>query len=251
MEKGRSDKQSHRRLVLTYPLGSGDRHFEVEEQRTVYLELNPEVGPRLIGEIAASGEKSDINLAELLLEFALFLEEVQDRDRVLRQVEFFGDQIGRSLAKMIQEDWPDLSLLEQAGRALDCVLFSMGARYTVRRVKNVLRYDLDLCPLKVVAQSKGRTLEEESSHQILMAICQSLVQAICPTIEVKIPGNSEAAHTIKVFATTGERNNSVRFNSNGELDRKSGRLNPLGGPLAFLYSETPPPLQRIMGRRAH
>ena len=65
------DSADHSRPVLTYPIASGGLYYAVVNERTVYLQGDPEAGFSLYGEIPGGGEGSSVNLAKMLLEFAI------------------------------------------------------------------------------------------------------------------------------------------------------------------------------------
>ena len=88
----------HKKRVLTYPIAIGGMCYAVENERTVYLEGDPETGYSLYGQIPGTTEGSAVNLAEVLLEFAMTWNGPGDRSEARRQMQVFGGHIGEALA---------------------------------------------------------------------------------------------------------------------------------------------------------
>lgn len=201
--------ERYKKNVITYPIKSGGLYCEVVEERTVILELDIETCPRIYGEIPDLGESSNINLSELLLEFALSLEGARNREKTVRRVEYFGNRIGEALADLIKGEEPECDRMVLVSHAMDCILHSMGADYSVYEGEEALDYKLARCPLQSAAEMSGLRMSVESAHTVLNSICQGLVHAIDPFLEVHLPAGTADVHIIEVFAPQFENNSML------------------------------------------
>lgn len=194
-----------RRQILTYQIASGEMRYVVENERTVYLQGDPETGFILYGEIPDEGDVSSVNLAEVLLEFAMSWHAPGDQSEARRQMETFGRHIGEALADQIAQTMPVSGVLQRAAHALEDVFRSLNAPLAnQQQTKNELRYELDQCPLRVAAEVTGMGREADPAHHALNAICQSLVSAIDPKLRIQLPGGPNAEHVIRVLAPASQ-----------------------------------------------
>ena len=90
---------NHKKQVLTYPIASGGMCYAVENERTVYLEGDAGAGHKLYGQLPGGSEASAVNLAEVLLEFAMTWNAPGDQSEARRQMQVFGGHIGQALGR--------------------------------------------------------------------------------------------------------------------------------------------------------
>ena len=192
----------HKKQVLTYPIASGGMGYAVENERTVYLEGDPETGYSLYGQIPGTTEASAVNLAEVLLEFAMTWNSPGDTSEARRQMQVFGEHIGEALATQSVQVKPVNGGLGRAAGALEDVFRSLDASFACCHTKSVVSFQLDQSPLRKAAEVTGLEQEVELAHHAYGAICQSLVGAIDPKLQVQLPGGPNTAHTISVMAPT-------------------------------------------------
>jgi hypothetical protein len=176
--------------------------YAVENERTVYLQGAPETGFSLYGEIPDGGEAAFVNLGEVLLEFAMSWDVPGAPTEARRQMQIFGTHIGEALADQSARAKPVNGVLGRAACALEDVFRSMDASFAYRQSKSEMHYELDRCPLHAVAQVTGMRREAELAHHALNAICQSLVSAIDPELQIQLPGGPNLEHTISILAPT-------------------------------------------------
>jgi hypothetical protein len=195
----------HRRQILTYQIASGEMRYVVENERAVYLQGDPETGFIIYGEIPDEGDASSVNLAEVLLEFAMSWDAPGDQSEAQRQSEIFGRHIGEAVADRIAQTIPASSGLQRAAHALEDILRSLDVPFAdQQQTRNELRYELDQYPLQPTAEVTGMSRAVELAHHTLNAICQSLVSAIDPKLQIQLPGGPNAEHVIRVLAPTSE-----------------------------------------------
>lgn len=193
---------NHKKQVLTYPIASGEMCYAVENERTVYLEGDPETGYNLYGQVPGGTEASAVNLAEVLLEFAMTWNAPGDPPEARRQMQVFGGHIGEALATQDVQVKPINCVLGRAAGALEDVFLSLDASFACRQTKSEVRFQLDQSPLSSAAELTGLEQEAELAHHAFNAICQSLVSAIDPELQVQLPGGPNEEHTISVMAPT-------------------------------------------------
>ena len=194
------DSVDNSRPILTYPIASGEMHYVVENQRTVYFQGDPETGFSLCGRIADGSEASTVNLAEVLFEFAMTWNTPGDPSEARRQMRIFGGNIGEALADQSTQAEPVDCALGRAASVLKDVFCSLDVSFTVQHTKNEVRYELDQYPLRVAAEVTGMGREAELAHHALNAICQSVVNAIDPQLQIQLPGASNGEHAISLLA---------------------------------------------------
>ena len=194
----------HRKPILTYQIASSEMRYVVQNERTVYLQGEPESGFILYGEIPDKGCTSSVNLAEVLLEFAMTWDAPGDQSEALRQMQVVGGHIGEVLADQIVEAMPASRVLQRVAHALEGVFRSLDASFADQRTKNGLHYDLDPCPLRVAADVTGMGREMDPAHHALNAICQNLVSVIDPKLRIQLTSGPGAEHVIRVLAPADE-----------------------------------------------
>jgi hypothetical protein len=190
-----------KRQLVTYPIASGEMCYAVQNERAVYLQGDPETGFSLYGQIPGGGEASSVNLAEVLLEFAMTWNAPGDPSEARRQMQIFGGHIGEALATQGVGTKPVNSGLGLAAGALEDVFRSLDASFAYHQTKSEVRYHLDQSPLRVAAEVTGLEQEADLAHYAFNAICQSLVSALDPELRIQLPGGPNAEHTISVMST--------------------------------------------------
>ena len=189
--------------ILNFPLASGNMYYEVEEEMRLYLDGDCQSGFRLRGGVPSLGEISTVNFAEILLDFALAWNVPGDEEELYRQAKYFGSKIGEFLVNYLEQEMPErLSEmpLQRIDCAVQCILNSMDASFSVETHKNKYIYRFDCCPIIRVALAKGLFFEEEQAHMVLKAVCESCIQKIDPSIKVEFQRGDYAHHVIQVFS---------------------------------------------------
>jgi hypothetical protein len=191
---------NHKKQVLTYPIASGQMCYAVENERAVYVEGDRETGYSLYGQIPGGTETSAVNLAEVLLEFAMTWNTPGDPSEARRQMQVFGGRIGEALATQDVQGKPVNGVLGRAAGALEDVFRSLDASFACQQTKSQVSFQLDQSPLNAAAEVTGLERETELAHHAFNAMCQSLVSAIDPALQVQLPGGPNVEHTINVMA---------------------------------------------------
>lgn len=184
--------------ILTYPIGSGDMRYMLENERTIYLEGNAQTGYTICGEIPEAGAISRANLAEMLLEMALAWDAPREHYASPQQMEFYGRRIGQALAQAINQHASEQTIWQRAEMGMTSLLHSLNIAYRREVGQGELRYGIDHCPLCAAADASGIKNETETAHHALRAICQSLTQTIDPTLQFAAREGAETRHILSV-----------------------------------------------------
>jgi hypothetical protein len=193
----------HKEQILTYPIASMGMGYTVENERTVCLQGDSQTGFSLYGQIPDGGEASTVNLAEVLLEFAITWNMPGDPREARRQMQIFGGRIGQALATQSAQIEPLNDGLGRAAYALEDVLCSLDAAFACCQTQSEVCYQLDQSPLRVAGEVTGLEQEAELAHHAFSAICQGVVGAINPELELQFPGGPNTEHTITLTAPNG------------------------------------------------
>ena len=186
--------------ILTYPIGSGDMRYMLENERTIYIEGDAQTGYIISGEIPEAGTISRINLAEMLLEMALTWDTPREHNAGPQKMDFYGRRIGQALAHTINEQAPEQNGWQRAELGMIGLLHSLNIAYRQEAAQGELRYGIDHCPLCAAADSKRIKNETETAHHALRAICQSFTQAIDPSLQFTSREGTKAKHVLTILA---------------------------------------------------
>jgi len=191
---------NHKKQVLTYPIASGETCYAAENERTIYLQGDVETGFSLYGQIAGGGQASCVNLAQVLLEFAMTWNAPGDPSEARRQMQNFGGRIGQALGMRSAAAQPVNSALARAAVALEDVLLSLDAPIAFRHTNGQVRFHLHQSPLRVAAEATGMEREVELAHHAFSALCQSTVSAVSSELQLQLPNSPDAEHVISLTA---------------------------------------------------
>ena len=194
------EKVNHSQPVLTYPIGSGGLCHEWVNERTVYVEGDPEAGFSLVGEIPGGGEDSTVNLARMLLEFAMAWNSSEDRVEARRQMERFGQHLGEALAQQRTPAKLVNGTLGPAAEALEDIFRSLDVSFARRRTDSEVRYQLEPGPLQAAAEVTTSEQEVRLAQHALKAICQNVVGALDPELRLNLSNGINAEQVISVVA---------------------------------------------------
>jgi formate transporter len=194
-----SDSENHGLPLCSYVIASGDMFYSEVNQRVIYVRNDPVSGFRLWGEVPDLGAASHADLGQVLLEYSLTCEASGDLPQAYRQMDTFAKRLGETLAITIIETLPAKSSTHRAYSALECVLDSMDVSFTVQEVEGQLDYALEDCPLCSTAERTG-IRQVRLAHHGLNALCQSMIDAIDSSLDVKVPVGPRSDHVFSMRA---------------------------------------------------
>jgi hypothetical protein len=185
--------------LLRYPIASGDMYYSVESERILYVSDDPKQGFQIWGEIPGEGINSAVDLCQVFLEYAMTCATECDRIQVFRNMKRFGSCLGETLAEHIKSHYPEETAKDLGVCALESILESMNAHFTVERRGTRLRFVLECCPLRQAAERVG-LFEVELAHYGINAFIRRLIHQLEPRTAVYAPANEGAVHTFRVTA---------------------------------------------------
>jgi len=172
-------------------------YYSVINERDVCISDDPIHGFRIWGEIPEIGEKTAVDLCEVFLEYAMTCTAMQDHHHTLVSMEIFSKHLGECLAKYIKACTPLETQQNMGVCAVECVLESMHAHFKVEQRETESRYLVLRCPLGEASQRTGLPYKD-LAHYGINKMCQSLVHALQPSVDVYSPEDSEAEHIFAV-----------------------------------------------------
>jgi hypothetical protein len=181
----------------SYVIASADMYYSEQDRRVVYVRDDPENGFQIWGEIPTSGSISAVNLCEILLEYAMTCNAMCDPSQAVRQMEIFGDRLGRMLACHIRDTMPVEKTTHLAACGLECIIESLGVNFTVEQDEIELRFILDSCPVSTTAERTGLR-HVKLARDGMKCLCHSLTHAIDPDLIVNTPVESDVKQVFSV-----------------------------------------------------
>ena len=193
--------QSRVTRLFTYPVASADMYSSEEYQRTVCICDDPKKGFKIWGEIPDIGQITAVNLCQILLEYAMTCSAMGDQSQAFRQMEIFGDRLGRLLANHIEENAPMEKADYLAACGLECIIESLDVTFTIEQDGAELRFILSDCPVDENARRTGLGHIELARHG-MEYLCRNLISAIDADLVVDTPGEADVkpVFTLKLAA---------------------------------------------------
>ncbi|HLF26539.1 MAG TPA: hypothetical protein VJG32_09390 [Anaerolineae bacterium] len=191
---------SERRItpLYRYLLASADMYYCEVNQRDVCVGDAPRTGLHIWGEIPGGGPVTAVNLCQVFLEYAMYCQTWRDSSKAYQNMQAFGERLGKALARYIQDSVPAEMAVNPSAYALQYVLESMNAHFTIGQVGPELRFSLADCPLLETARCTG-LMEVELAHHGIRSLCQSLIHFIDPDLVVCAPPEARVAHIFSVI----------------------------------------------------
>lgn len=189
--------QPHVTRLFTYIIASADMYYSEENQRTICICDDPKKGLLIWGEIPDARDITAANLCEILLEYAMTCNAMCDPSQAVRQMEIFGDRLGRMLAGYIRDTMPVEKTTHLAACGLECIIESLGVNFTVEQDKIELRFTLDSCPVSKTAERTGLR-HVELARDGMKCLCRSLTHTINPDLIVNTPVESDVKQVFSV-----------------------------------------------------
>ena len=191
---------SERRVahLCLYRIASADMYYCEVNQRDVCVCDDPEKGFRIWGEIPGGRAVTAVDLCQIFLEYAMYCQQWRDLSQARCNMQEFGECLGVALAQYIQDSVPVERAVNLGAYALQCVLESMNARFTVKQVGPESCFIVAGCQLRETAEHTG-LMEVELAHYGINALCQSLIHAIDPNLVVHVPLEARVDHIFSVM----------------------------------------------------
>lgn len=165
-------------LLLTYPMaGPGMRYIEVNV-RKVHLRNVPDRGLIILGEVPDCGSNCDVDLSQILLEYALYCGGCKEGLIAKEMADHFGQNLGKALLTKLQPSSSDPAVIDRLSSVFRIILDSMNVPFVTSRAANSLHYKLAHCPIHLAANTGGLSLGIGRAHRIFVALCESLIDKL-------------------------------------------------------------------------
>ncbi len=171
--------------LFRYKLASADMFYSEAGQRDVFLGHDEHGNFAIWGETADGDPSTKINLCEIFLEYGLYCCSWCSMDEKLYHMQYFGNQLGHSLAQYLKENPPLLEAENPAVRALEHVFRTIGACFSAEYSEGEVRFMVTDCPLENAAKHAG-LYNVDLAHHGINAMCRSLILDINPDVTVNV-----------------------------------------------------------------
>jgi hypothetical protein len=184
--------------LCRYYIASADMYYCEVNQREVCVCDDRANDLRIWGEIPDEGAITAVDLCQIFLEYAMYCQTWRDTSQGYCAMQKFGECLGVALARYVQDNIPMEQAANPGAYALECVLKSMNAHFTIEQVGPELHFVVTGCQLQETAE-QTRLMEVELAHYGINALCQSLIHTIDPRLVVRAPLEAHADHIFSVM----------------------------------------------------
>jgi len=193
--------EPHMTRLLSYALASADMYYAEMERRDIFLSCN-EQGNFIIWGKTADGEPSTkIDLFQIFLEYALYCCSWASAEDTFCNMQGFGERLGRSLAKQLENDILLSISRKSAGQILKNVFETVDTHPSVENVDAGLRVIVTDYPLEKAAKRSG-LWDVELAHCGINAMCQSLIRCTNPSLFVSPSSDAHSEFTFTILMPT-------------------------------------------------
>jgi hypothetical protein len=191
--------------LFRYIIASGEMRFIERTERVLLLVDDPRLGWLVRGVIPGCGSTCDANLAQVILEFIMSCEGLDEEtaDSALR---LFAHKNAANIVAHIKQEHPAASLTDLFELTLSCLIRSLGGSLVVKAEGKHYSGDFDGCPLCSEMAESGLTRGGEDAHKVVADLARALVHKLDPSANVKIPDrHTQTDHelSVEVIRTIG------------------------------------------------
>ena len=192
--------------LCRYCIASADMYYCEVDQREVCVCNDPAKGLRIWGEIPGEGAITSVTLCQIFLEYAMYCQTWRDSSQAHCAMQKFGECLGAALARYVQDNISLEQTTNRGAYALECVLKSMNAHFTIEQVGPELHFVVTGCQLQETAE-QTRLIVTPASRSVAVEKPSAARRIRCspvPLVSIK-PTNSPP--------TIGKAISSVRTHS--------------------------------------
>jgi hypothetical protein len=182
------DTEKHQ--LHTFALADTHTHRVEGEMWDIHVQPNGDGCLNVVGEIPGDGQENGATMLQILLQFAETCNQASNLIQSYRKMGSFGVRMGEAIAESIRDIMPHADPIQQAALAIETVLRSLSPQLTIPEI----HFELDCCPLCEASASSDDGRKEDLAHHALIALCQSMVQAIDPRLQIRMPTSPHSAH---------------------------------------------------------
>lgn len=161
--------------LLSYEVGSADLWYSGLCVRDVSLCLAPDYELMIYGKLPDSGNTGSADLSQIILEYALSVQDFRNPARAFHAADCFGGRLGRNLAHQLDQLGWTTATSDLVCSTLHLIFRSMAASYTIYFSSKRIDLELDECPLHRCAQQTGIHCDMAIAHHAFRALVESVL----------------------------------------------------------------------------
>jgi hypothetical protein len=190
--------EPHVTRLLSYVLASADMYYAEMEQRDIFLSCNEQGNFCIWGKTVDGEPSTKIDLFQIFLEYALYCCAWASAEETLCNMRGFGERLGRSLAKQLENNILLSLSHKSASQILKNVFETVDAHPSVENVDAGVRVIVTDYPLEKAAKRSG-LWNVELAHSGINSMCQSLIRCINPGLAVSASSNADSEFTFTIL----------------------------------------------------
>ena len=176
--------EPHETRLLSYVIASADMYYAEMERRDVFLSCDEQGNFHIWGKVTDGEPSTSIDVFEIFLEYALYCCSWAGTDEALHNMQDFGEHLGRSLAKHLENNILLSLSHNSASQILRYIFETVDAHPAVENVDVGVRVIVTDYPLEKAAKRSG-LWNVELAHCGINSMCQSLIRCINPHLAVR------------------------------------------------------------------
>ena len=190
--------EPHVTRLLSYVLASADMYYAEMERRDIFLSCDKQ-GKFCIWGKTADGEPSTrIDLFQIFLEYALYCCSWASVEDILCNMQGFGERLGRSLAKQLENDIQLSLSYKSACQVLKNIFETVDTHPSVETVDAGARVIVTDYPLEKAAKRSG-LWNVELARAGINSMCQSLIRCLNPSFVVSASSGAHSEFTFTIL----------------------------------------------------
>nr|MBN1229526.1 formate/nitrite transporter family protein [Anaerolineae bacterium] len=173
--------------LFGYVIASGDAYYTEMGQRMIYLEDEAHGGYHISAEMPGKGKATAVDLSQVLLEYAMTCHTSSSAQQAESMMRAFGKRLGEKIADHFTHSLSAETPSYRAVCALECVLQSLNAPYTVEEITNGVQCHLAVSSLEKAAEQSGMWAEIEMAQLGLESLCDTLSELLGCVMHIDLP----------------------------------------------------------------
>jgi hypothetical protein len=171
--------------------------FIERTERVMYLIEDPEMNWIVLGVIPGCGSTCNANLAQVLLEFIMSCEGL-DQDTLQGALRVFVQKNVAAIVEYFRAQTPHSQIDFLFDQTLGCLLRSLGSEFELESDGMHYTASFDDCPICGLWGQSGIRRHGELGHEVLFDLFKTTVHSLNPAAHVRMPeGHSRLAHGLQ------------------------------------------------------
>jgi hypothetical protein len=190
--------EPHVTHLLSYVLASADMYYTEMERRDVFLSCDEQGNFCMWGKTADGEPSTKIDLFQIFLEYALYCCSWASAEDTLCNMQGFGECLGRSLAKQLENNSLPSTSRRSASQILKYLFETVDTHPFVENVGAGVRVIVTDYPLEKAAKRSG-IWNVELAHSGINAMCRSLMRCLHPGFAVSSSSDAHSEFTFTIL----------------------------------------------------